>query len=380
MSRIRWAKPLVWAGFAAQLLLSACARDAKPSPTPAQVQARLEAEKQAAVQRLEAQRRQEAQERLRRRRERLAQEFAQLEREHAAALAVLLKWQSAGDGRVELLSQTLDQLPLLPTLQPLVEACGARLHELADHPQGPGTPAELAGKVRSQCDLAMRAQAIAQRQMLAQLKVLLGLPAWYRDIGTRYAQQGKVSWHQWLELLTLEQDYQERADHLREAAAAVELTVPAAEHLAPGLQARAVVIQQMQALQDRLGLPAGLDDRRLAAQVKAAWGAAAQLGPLAGWRQAPLQVRALDPVWQALVDEKGRTSRKLREFAALVPVQAGPGLQVPTWAQGCWVLWGALEQRSGGTVLRWGDDLRRTRCPGAAKAGAVVALLGAERR
>ena len=380
MTRSHWAKQLALAVFAAPLVLSACARDAKPSPTPAQLQARQEAEKQAAVQRLETQRRQEAQERLRQRRERLAQEFAQLAQQHAAALAVLLKWQSAGDGRVELLKDTLDQLPLLPALQPMVEACGARLHELADHPQGPGTPAELAGKVRSQCDLAMRAQAIAQRQMLAQLKVFLALPAWYREIGTRYTQQGKVSWHQWLELLTLEQDYQERAGQLRAAAAAVELTVPAAEHLAPGLQARAVVIQQMQAQQDRLGLPAGLDDRRLTAQIKAAWSAAAQLGPLAGWRQSPLQVRALDPVWQALVDEKGRTTRKLREFAVLVPVQAGPGLQVPVWAQGCWVLWGALEQRGGRTVLRWGDDLRRTRCPGAAKAGAVVAQLGAEQR
>lgn len=372
-ARARWSTATA---LAAALALSACHRDARPTPSPAQLQAQRLAEQQAA-QRLEAERRRLAEARLAQRRQRLAEEFAALEQQHAAALAVLLRWHGAGDGRVELLGQMLARLPLLAGLQPMVEACGARLHELADHPQGPGTPAELAGRVRSQCDLAMRAQAIAQRQMLAQLKVFLALPPWYRDIGVRYAQQGKVSWHQWLELLTLERDYELRAAPLRAAAAAVDLALPTAEHLAPGLQARATVIAQMRALEAKLGLPAGVDDPRFAAQVRAAWPAAAALGPLAGWRQPPLQVRALDPLWQPLVDAQGRPTRRIREFAALVAVPTGgtapAPASIPAWAHGCWVLWGALEQQGGRTVLRWGDDLRRSRCPGAAKAGPVVA-------
>lgn len=350
--------------------LAACTRQAKPAPTPAQVQAQLEAERQAAALREKQRLEQEAAERQRLRRERLTAEFLEFERTHAPALAALQRWDAAGDARTELVAQTLQWLPKLAALEPMVQACGSRLLELADRPQAVGPPAEIPGRVRSQCDLAMRHQAIVRRQVLAQARTFLALPAWYADIARRYTEKGRISWHQWLELLDLEASYQRRAQPWIRAAAAVDAELRAQELLAPGLLARSTVAQQFSDPPARLGLPAGWVDKLFSSQVKRLWGSAAQEGPFAGVRGPALQVVALDPIWQPLLDEKAKVARRFREFAAQFEVAQGP-----TWAQGCWVIWGALEQQGPAIRLRWAEEIRKIRCPGP-KAAPQVALSG----
>ena len=341
------------------LALVGCGRHAKPTPSPAQVQAQLLAAQQAADL-LEKQRRErETAERLRLRQERLAQEFLELERSHAPTLSALQRWDAAGDARTEAVDQVLLWLPQVAQLQPMVEACGSRLLELADRPHTGPTAPGLAGRVRSQCDLAMRHRAILQRQVLAQARTFLGLPAWYTDIATRYTEKGRISWHQWLELLDLEQSYQRRAQPWIRAAAAVDAVLPTQELLAPGLQARAAMAAQLLDPPARLGLPAGWRDSRFAAQVRAAWPRAALSGPLAGLRGTAVEVVALDAAWQPLVDERGKVTRQLRELAARVEVVHGP-----TWAQGCWILWAALERQGSTLRLRWAEEVRKVRCLG----------------
>ena len=277
----------------------------------------------------------------------------------AAQYRRLQRWEAAGDARTELIDQVLQWLPQLALLQPMVEACGSRLLELADRPQIAGPPAEIAGRVRSQCDLAMRRQAIVQRQVLAQARTVLGLPGWYADVGRRYTEKGRISWHHWLELLDLEPSFQRRAQPWLRAAAAVDAALPMQELLAPGLQARAAVAQEFTTPPARLGLPAGWADKEVTRLVNSLWKLAALSGPFAGVRGPPLQVVALDPLWQPLVDSQGKVTRRFREFSAQVEVAQGP-----TWAQGCWVLWGALEQQGRTTRLRWAEEVRKIRCPG----------------
>lgn len=349
---LRWLLILVVA-------LASCTRHAKPAPTPAQVQAQLEAERQAAALREKQRLEQEAAERQRLRRERLTSEFLELERTHAATLAALQRWDAAGDGRTELVGQLLQWLPKLAELEPLVQACGSRLLELADRPQAVGPPTEIPGRVRAQCDLAMRQRAILQRQVLAHARTFLGLPAWYADISTRYTEKGRISWHHWLELLDLEQSYQRRAQPWMRAAAAVDAALPVQELLAPGLLARATVAQQFSDPPARLGLPAGWSDANFTRQVQRLWGSAVQNGPFAGVRGPAHLVVALDPLWQPLLDEKGKVARRFREFAAQFEVVQGP-----SWTLGCWIVWGALEQQGRSTRLRWAEEIRKVRCPG----------------
>lgn len=339
------------------VVLASCSRQAKPTPSPAQLQAQLLAAQQAAALKESQRLAQEAAERQRVRRERLAEEFLALERAHAPTLTALQRWDSAGDARTELVDQVLQWQPRVAQLQPLVEACGSRLMELADRPQAGQPPAELSGRVRSQCDLAMRHQAILQRQVVAQARTFLGLQAWYSDLPRRYTEKGRISWHHWLDLLDLGQSYQRRAQPWIRAAAAVDAVLPVEELLAPGLVARAALAGQFQDPPPRLGLPAGWRDEKFAAQVRGAWAAAAAGGPFAGLRGAAIEVVALDPVWQPLVDPKGKTVRRAREFAVQTEVLRGP-----SWAQGCWVLWAVLEQQGGRTQLRWAEEIRKVRC------------------
>lgn len=288
----------------------------------------------------------------------LAAEFTALTARHATLLTELRNWDAAGDARADLVQAPLQAWPKLKQLEPMVVACGTRWRELADKPLVPPLPATLAGQVRAACDVALRAPAIVQRQVVANARTFLQIPGWVRDAPSRYARTGRVSWHELLQLRDTEASYARRAEPYLAHATAVQAFLPRDEMLAPALQARARLLHEMAQGEARLAAPVGVRDAKVAAQVRKLW-PAVKLDPeeLGG---EILQVVALDPRWQVLVGEAGRVTRQTREVAVVLLART------PTFAQGCWVVWAMLEQRGGATRLRRGDDVRWLRCPGAA--------------
>lgn len=285
-----------------------------------------------------------------------------------SALNLLERCDTAGDQRGVPLEELLAQWPAwLTQMQPLTEACGARLLELADKPaESASEPAGLRDTVRKQCGLAMRALPIVQRQVVGHARTFLGLPSWVLDVPKRYAEVGRVGWSQLLDLLDVEASYERRAAPWLRAAAQVGAVLPVGELLGPGVQARQLLLREIDKGISRLGWPLAIEDASIDQAVRAAWREArpdgvqgSVQGPRAWSRSVQLlAVRAVDVAWQPLVDERGRKVREQREFAALVRVEQVPGPLV-----GCWISWGTVERRTGPTEVRWSDDARKVRCP-----------------
>lgn len=349
----RLARPWI---LAAALALGGCA--AKPAvlrPTPEQLaeaerakaQSHQKAEAEAAARRKREQRRQ------------AAAEFSSLQAKFQPLLTALQRWDAAGDERIEPIGSVLAVAERLPTLEPLRQACGLRFHALAEKPEPPEEPAELAGQVRMVCDLVARAQPIAQRQVLNHVRVFLGVPPWLSDVATRYQQRGWVSWHQLLELLNLEAAFERQAGPWRAAAAAVGAEISRDTLLKPGLDGRRGLLVALQKGLGSLGFPQSFQDKALADTIKRAWPALGDVGPMAGLRGVVLEVRALDPQWQPLTGVPGQPGRMQRDFTASF---------VSTSSErpfaGCWILWGTAERSGSRVRVRLADDLRQVRCPG----------------
>ncbi len=288
-------------------------------------------------------------------------EFTSLQARFEPLLSALRRWDAAGDERTEMVDAELAVARRLGEFEPLNQACGLQFHALAERPEPDFDPPELAGRVRFVCDLVARAQSIAQRQILMQVKVFLGLPPWLADVPTRYQQRGWVAWHQLLELLNLEAAFERQAKPWRAAAAAVGAVISPESLLKYGLEGRRGLLVALQKGLMTLSFPNSFEDKALASQLDKAWATLQLEGPLAGQRGPLLQVRALDPQWQILTGDRGRTLRSQRDFAVLF---AATSTAEPL--AGCWILWGTAERAAGKQTFRLADDLRKVRCPNAA--------------
>jgi hypothetical protein len=311
------------------------------------------------------------------RRAQWADEFARLQTGLAPLLADLQRWDGAGDQRADELETVLAAWPQLPRLQPLIEACGLRLLRLAEQPAvDAAEPKELPDRVRLVCSLALRGEAIVQRQVIADARTYLGVPGWVADVPKRYRELGRLAWHQWRELLHAEASWQRRAGRWLDAARTVGAELPRVELLGPALAARRQLERELDRGLVRWSWPSSVTDGEVAVRVRTLWQsgrdppwdgpawlapAAVQHRTDAYWQgRATLgEVRAVDGVWQTLVDAKGRRTRRLRDFAASFEVEASePSLS------GCWLTWGTLEQQGSQWSVRWSDDVRKLPCSG----------------
>jgi len=324
-------------------------------PTPQQL-AEAERAKAVALQQAELA---ATERRKREQRRQAAAEFANLQARFQSVLTALQRWDAAGDERIEPIGGVLAVAGELASLEPLQQACGLRLHVLTSKTEPPDQQQELAGQVRLACDLAGRAQPIAQRQVLNHVRVFLGVPPWLADVATRYQQRGWVAWHQLQELLNLEAAFERQAGPWRAAAAAVGAEISRDTLLKPGLDGRRGLLAALQKGLASLDFPQSFEDKALTRVVLGAWPGLAQVGPMAGLRGPLLQVRALDPQWQPLLGEPGQPSRQQRDFAASFASTSG---ERPF--AGCWILWGTVERRGTSVTVRLADDLRQVRCPG----------------
>ncbi len=295
----------------------------------------------------------------------LVAQFEALGKEHGPQVAQLQRWDAAGDGRANPVAETVAAWPKLAALQLPAEACELRLRELADKPLHAKVPPTVAGRVRLWCDLVRRRIPIVQRQVIAAARPFLSAPGWLREVPQRYATSGRVNWHEWLQLRAAERLFAEQAPPHLAAAQAVGAALPQDEMLRPALEARARLEREVDRGVDRLGLPAGVDEAAFARSVTGLWRATAW--PEAMLRGNVLAVRAVDPAWLPLRDDKGKVTRQMREGALLL--QAGS----PAWAAGCWVVWVQVERKAGKDRLIRGDDVRKVKCPGQADARGVRA-------
>ena len=289
------------------------------------------------------------------RQQRFVAEFETVARQHQGLLGLLQKWDAAADSRIDPVALPLAAWPGLPALLPVVEACELRLSELADRPLHSKIPNEIAGRARLLCDLARRAKPIVQRQVLANARTFLAPPPWLRAIPHRYSQQGRLSWHQFLLLLQVEEHWDQQAGPYATHALAVGALLPRAEWLQPAWDARNRLVSEMANGAKRFSLPASAAAPEVEMQVRRLWTEhPAAPSDLQGTL---LQVRALDADWQPLRDDKGRVTRHLRDAVAVIRVTA------PPLAVGCWLNWLQLERTGRQIRLLRSDDVRMIRCP-----------------
>lgn len=343
--------------------LVACTKAQVLAPDAAALLATESAKAKAATEAVERER-QAAAERALERQAALAAEFEALANAHVALVSQLQRWDAAGDGRANPVAETVAAWPKLATLLPAVESCELRLRELADKPLHPKVAPQLAGRVRHWCDLVRRAVPIVQRQVVAAARPFLTTNHWVREIPKRYADHGRVNWHEWLQLRAAEQLWEELAPPHLAAAKAVGAALPRDDMLRPAVEARARLQREVEHGLSRLTLPAGIDDPAFARTVTGLWKAGNW--PASSLRGEVLAVRAVDAAWLPLRDATRQVTRQMREGAVLLQAVA------PDWAVGCWVQWVHVERKGGRDRLLRTDDVRKVRCPGASGSPGAV--------
>ncbi|MSQ82675.1 MAG: hypothetical protein EXR77_07125 [Myxococcales bacterium] len=347
---------LDWVGWALTTAgLSCCAAPQVVIATDKSVLMAAQAAQERAGLEGQQQAKREAEERSLVRQTRFVAEFETVARQHQGLLGMLQKWDAAADSRIDPVALPLAAWPGLPALLPVVEACELRLNELANRPLHSKIPNEIAGRARLLCDLARRAKPIIQRQVLANARTFLAPPPWLRAIAQRYSQHGRLSWHQFLLLVQVEEHWDQEAGPYVAHGLAVSALLPRDEWLQPAWDARNRLVNEMANGARRFGLPASVAAPDVEMQVRRMW--ANHPAAPSDLQGLLLQVRALDADWQPLRDDNGRVKRHLRDAVAVIRVTA------PPFAAGCWVNWLQLERRGRRIRLLRSDDVRMIRCP-----------------